>query len=247
MSAPTGQICTVLPEKYDSNGSPFATPTCSEAPRSKNSISGSPAISSAKRMQRAHWMQRSRSSSTSVESGMGFSKVRLVSWKRDSPWPFDMAWFCRGHSPPLSQTGQSSGWFRSSISMAPRWAFSATGEVSWVWMTMPSATSMAQDGCGFGKPRPLPASVMSTRHCRQLAAGSSSGWSQNLGIWMPSSSAARMIKVPFGTLTWKPSTVRVTMSTGCSTGPAGVVCTVMPYPTQLMRRDRTDIRRSRSA
>lgn len=117
----------------------------------------------------------------------------------------------------MSQTGQSSGWFSSSISITPRWAFSATGEVSCVLTTMPSATSIAQDGCGLGKPRPLPASGMSTRHWRQLAAGESSGWSQNRGIWIPSSSAARMISVPLGTLTWKPSMVRLTMSTtGCS-------------------------------
>ncbi len=78
---------------------------------------------------------------------------------------------------------------------------------------MPCATSIAHEGCGLGKPRPLPASGMSTRHWRQLAAGSSRGWSQKRGIWIPSSSAARMIIVPFGTLTWKPSMVSVTIST----------------------------------
>ena len=39
----------------------------------------------------------------------------------------------------------------------------------------------------------------STMHCRQAPTGSSSGWSQNRGIWMPSSSAARMTSVPLGT------------------------------------------------
>ncbi|MFC7645833.1 hypothetical protein ACFQX6_38370 [Streptosporangium lutulentum] len=46
---------------------------------------------------------------------------------------------------------------------------------------------------------------------------------------MPSSSAARMMSVPFGTLTWKPSMVRVTRSTGVW---AGVVAwTVMAPPS----------------
>ena len=39
----------------------------------------------------------------------------------------------------------------------------------------------------------------STRHCLQAPTGSSSGWSQNRGIWMPISSAARITNVPLGT------------------------------------------------
>src|SRR5215218_10125841 len=58
--------------------------------------------------------------------------------------------------------------------------------------------------------RPLPASGTSTRHWRQAPTGSSSGWSQNRGIWTPTCSAARMIRVPAGTLTWTPSIVSVT-------------------------------------
>src|SRR3954452_23524600 len=59
--APTGQICTVLPLKYEANGSLGNVSTWTWSPRSTKLISGSPAISSAKRVQRAHWMQRSRS------------------------------------------------------------------------------------------------------------------------------------------------------------------------------------------
>ena len=44
------------------------------SPRSTKLINGSPAISSAKRVQRAHWMQRSRSRSTTSLIGIGFSK-----------------------------------------------------------------------------------------------------------------------------------------------------------------------------
>src|SRR5829696_5666374 len=141
---------------------------------------------------------------------------------RESARPLVSAWFCSGHSPPLSQTGQSSGWLMSSISIVPCWALSATAEVSWVLTTMPSATVVVQDAAGFGMPRPLPASVTSTRHCRQAPIGSSSGWSQNRGTWMPSCSAARMIRVPLGTLISKPSIVTVTRSSaGWSAGRSG--------------------------
>ena len=64
----------------------------------------------------------------------------------------------------------------------------------------------------MGKPRPLPASGISTRHWRQAPTGSSSGWSQNRGIWTPTCSAARITRVPLGTLTSTPSMVRVTRS-----------------------------------
>src|ERR1700726_3789790 len=55
--APTGQICTVLPLKYEEKGSvgKVATSTCS--PRPAKSIWASPATSEAKRVHRAHWMQ----------------------------------------------------------------------------------------------------------------------------------------------------------------------------------------------
>ncbi len=73
MSAPTGQIWMVLPEKYDRKSSPAPVPTCWSAPRSTRSMNGSPAICSLKRVQRAHSTQRSRSSSTWVLIGTGFS------------------------------------------------------------------------------------------------------------------------------------------------------------------------------
>ncbi len=71
VSAPTGQIWMVLPEKYDRNGSPSPVPTCSSAPRSSSSIIGSPAISLEKRVQRAHSTHRSRSSRICAEIGRG--------------------------------------------------------------------------------------------------------------------------------------------------------------------------------
>src|SRR3954449_8984213 len=49
-------------------------------------------------------------------------------------------------------------------------------------------------------------------HCRQAPSGSSSGWSQNRGTWIPSISAARMISVFFGTVSSMPSIVQLTVS-----------------------------------
>src|SRR4051794_19592261 len=110
----------------------------------------------------------------------------------------------------------------SSSSSVPRCAFSATGDVSWVRTTMPSVTVVVQEATGLRCPS------TSTMHCRQAPTGSSSGWSQNRGIWIPISSAARMTSVPFGTCTSKPSMVTVTRSVWTATsavmrGPRRVV------------------------
>lgn len=153
----------VLPEKYDSKGSPSPVPTCWSAPRSRSSIIGSPATWLAKRVHRAQSTHRSRSSSTWVEMGTGFSNVRFFPSKRESAPPCDIAWFCRGHSPPLSQTGQSSGWLMSRSSITPFWAFSATGELIWDFTTMPSVQVIVQEAIGLRWPS------TSTMHCRRGA------------------------------------------------------------------------------
>ena len=114
------------------------------SPRSMKSMSVSPAISSAKRMQRAHWMQRSRSSRTSSLSGIGFGKCRFSSTKRDSPGPNASVWSCSGHSPPRSHTGQSSGWLMSRNSSTPSWiCFTAS---FCECTTMPSVTGVVHAG-----------------------------------------------------------------------------------------------------
>ncbi|CKN50219.1 Uncharacterised protein [Mycobacterium tuberculosis] len=169
-------------------------------------MNGSPAIWSENRVQRAHRMQRSRSSSTCAEMLIGLAKVRLASVKRESVRPLDIAWFCSGHSPPLSHIGQSSGWLISSSSITPCWALSAISEVSWVRTTMSSVATVVHDASGLRCPS------TSTRHCRQAPTGSSSGWAQNRGIWIPISSAARITNVPLGTLISTPSMVSVTIS-----------------------------------
>ena len=157
-------------------------------------MKSSPAISSDVRTHRVQEMHRSLSSSTSVEIATGLANSRLSSRNRVSPRPLDMAWFCSGHSPPLSHIGQSSGWLISSSSITPCCALSATADVSCVLTTIPSVQTVVHEASGLRWPS------MSTRHCRQAPIGSSSGWSQNLGIVMPMISAARMTSVPLGTL-----------------------------------------------
>ncbi len=162
---------------------------------------------------------------------MGFGYVRLTSSKREVARPLDIAWFWRGHSPPLSHTGQSSGWLMRRNSMLPCWALSATGDVCWVLTSMPSATVMVHEACGLGIGRSWPSGpgiATSTRHCRQAPTGSSSGWSQNRGIWMPACSAARMMSVPLGTDTGAPSMVRVTWSAAGLTEASPPVLTAFP-------------------
>src|SRR5918994_1197543 len=179
--------------------------TCSSAPRSNSSMNGSPAISLEKRVQRAQSTQRSRSSSTVSEILIGFSKRRLVSTKRVSPGPWARVWSWRGHSPPLSHMGQSSGWLISSSSRLPSWPALATSEVTWVLTSMPSVTVVVQAVSGLRWP------ATSTRHWRQAPRGASSRWSQKRGTIVPSCSAARITSVPGGTSSSWPSMVIFTV------------------------------------
>ena len=111
-------------------------------------------------------MQRSRSIATSGESSIGFSKWRFSSITRDLPGPQPCVMSCSGHSPPLSQTGQSSGWLTSRNSTTAFWAF-FTWSVR-VWTTIPSRTGVEQEVCSFGIPS------ISTRHIRQAPTGAPS-------------------------------------------------------------------------
>ena len=76
---------------------------------------------------------------------------------------------CSGHSPPLSQTGQSSGWLTSSNSRIS--ARACTAIELCVLTTMPSATGVVHAVCGRGGP-----GAMSTRHRRHAPTGSSLWW-----------------------------------------------------------------------
>src|SRR6201985_3277073 len=196
-------------------------PTCCSAPRSSISMNGSPAIWSENRVQRAHRMQRSRSRTTCDEMLIALVNVRLTSSKRESGRPLDIAWFCSGHSPPMSHIGQSSGWLISSNSITPCWALSAASEVNWVRTTISSVATVVHDAMGLRCPS------TSTRHCRQAPTGSNSGWSQNRGIWMPINSAARITRVPLGTLISVPSMVSDTMSGGRTSSPVSVLAALV--------------------
>src|SRR5215216_2703612 len=103
VSAPTGQICTVLPENGERKSSPAAIETRSPAPLAYSSMNRSPEISSQKRVHRVQSTQRSLSRFTSDESVIGFSYVRFGSVYRLSPGPNAIAWSWSGHSPPRSQ------------------------------------------------------------------------------------------------------------------------------------------------
>ncbi len=111
-------------------------------------------------------MQRSRSIATSGDSSSGFVKWRFGSMKRDRPGPQPKAMSCSGHSPPLSQTGQSSGWLTSRNSTTASCALFTRSDV--VVTTMPSFTGVEQAVCSFGMPS------ISTRHMRQAPTGAPS-------------------------------------------------------------------------
>ncbi len=81
-----------------------------------------------------------------------------------------MVWSCSGHSPPLSHTGQSSGWLTSRNSRTPSWAFWVTGEV--VLTVMSGVHSIMQLGSRAG-PRPV---SISTMHMRHMPTDSMRGW-----------------------------------------------------------------------
>ena len=104
-------------------------PICCAEPRSSRSMNWSPAIWSENRVQRWHSTQRSRSSriSRGDRDRLG-ERPASRRRSRESGGPLAIVWFCSGHSPPLSQIGQSSGWLSSRNSRLPRCAFSATGE-----------------------------------------------------------------------------------------------------------------------
>ncbi len=180
-------------------------------PRLISASSRSPEISSVKRVQRQHRMQRSRSSTIRSESGTALSKWALGKSYRLAPGPYWKVWSWSGHSPPLSQMGQSSGWLIRRNSSTPFWCSSTLGVR--VRTTMPSATYTAQAGWSLG--------IFSTsiRHIRQTATGSILECEQKMGMSIPSFLAASRISVPLGTVTLTPSTWRVTWSVATAIRP----------------------------
>ena len=106
-------------------------------------------------------MQRSRSRAIVGEIGIGFSKVRFGNVFRVTGGPQRNVRSWSGHSPPLSQIGQSSGWLtrmNSSVEFCPS---AATCEVWAVRTVIPSVAVRVQPAWSFGMPS------TSTRHMRQ--------------------------------------------------------------------------------
>ena len=101
---------------------------------------------------------------------IGFSKCRFSSTNRLSPGPYESVWSCSGHSPPLSHTGQSSGWLMRRNSRTPSCAFFVTSLSVSTFMS--GATGIMQAGWRAG-PRPV---SISTTHIRHMPTGSIRGW-----------------------------------------------------------------------
>ena len=101
----------------------------------------------------------------SGETGIGLSNVIFGKLMRVFPGPYRNVRSWSGHSPPLSQTGQSSGWFtrmNSSVASCPSAAFS---DVAAVRTTIPSLAVSVQPAWIFGMPS------ISTRHMRHAPMG----------------------------------------------------------------------------
>ena len=110
-------------------------------------------------------MQRSRSSAIVGEMGIGLSNVRLGNVIRVEPGPYLNVRSWSGHSPPLSHTGQSSGWLtrmNSSVASCPS---AALADDRAVRTTIPSWAVRVQPAWSLGIPS------ISTRHIRQAPTG----------------------------------------------------------------------------
>ncbi len=176
-------------------------------------MNGSPAISSEKRVQRWHSTQRSRSSSTCVEIGSGFGNVRFVSRKRESVRPVVIAWFCSGHSPPLSQMGAVEGVVDEQQLHHP--LLRLLGDRGRVLGAHDHAVGDGHRAAGLR----LRHGTAAHLHLDQaLAAGArdrGGGWSQNRGTMIPSRSHVRMRISPLGgASTSRPSMVSRTYPSG---------------------------------
>ena len=113
-------------------------------------------------------MQRSRSRAIVGEIGIGFSNVRFGNVLRVTGGPQRNVRSWSGHSPPLSQTGQSSGWLTRMNSSVELWPSAASFEVCAVFTTMPSVAVSVQPACSLGMPS------TSTRHMRHAPTGAPS-------------------------------------------------------------------------
>jgi hypothetical protein len=111
-------------------------------------------------------MQRARSSAIVGEIGIGFSNVRFGNVILVFPGPYRNVRSWSGHSPPLSQTGQSRGWLTRMNSSVAFCASAAISEVAAVRTSIPSAALSVHAAWGFGGP-----GATSHRHMRHAPTG----------------------------------------------------------------------------
>jgi hypothetical protein len=161
--------------------------------------------------------QRSRSSRICALTLIGLGKVRLGGRSGQAGRPTCIAWFCSGHSPPLSHTGQSSGWFSSRNSITPSWASAATGRGLLGSDLHPVGDHRAQAGCGLGSALDLDQAGPAGCHRieERVVAESRDP--------MPRIRAGGSPRCPWGPATPTVHGVTVTASTGVTSDPVPLV------------------------
>ena len=137
-------------------------------PRSNPLSASSPARISPNRTHRQQRMHRSRSSTSTGPIRMCFRNIRFVSMNRLCPGPNFRVLSWSGHSPPLSQIGQSRGWLTSRNSRMP--CCPCLTRSLWVRTTMSSPASCVHAVTSFG------IFSISTRHIRQAPSGGIRSW-----------------------------------------------------------------------
>ena len=138
VSAPTGQICTVLPLKGERKSSPAAIDTRSPAPAREQlqepvaaDLVAEPGAPRAEHAPLAVQVHRA------ATSGRAWGRPASPRGTASPPGPNARAWSCSGHSPPRSQIGQSSGWFSSRNSRFASCAWAAGSLVNCVATAIP--------------------------------------------------------------------------------------------------------------
>ena len=150
VSEPTGQTSARLPLNGSESETPCGVSISVRTPRLFRSSWLEPEMSCVKRVQRQQRMQRSASKMMCSPRIFRFGRLTLGSRSRLPPPRRLYVTSCNGHSPPLSQIGQSSGWFRSQNSTVP-WRALRACAVS-VNTSIPSRTGVEQAVWSLGMP-----------------------------------------------------------------------------------------------
>src|SRR6185437_11457773 len=104
----------------------------------------------------------------------------------------------------------SSGWSEMYSSITPLRSFFSRSV--WVWTTSPFMAGVVQEAGVPARPS------ISIRQSRQEPKASTMSVAHSFGICVPASIAARMIEVPAGTVTLRPSMVSVTLASARERG-----------------------------